>query len=163
MRKYIMTIATLALCSACVEPDYYKIDANCTPEEIAAIERAVEKINDGAGEDFFAISEVVEIDYDAPLGRVFICTSDTEATLARWPFLEGKVGRRSGDSIIIRTDLMNSHDVESTTMHELIHKLGASNDEHSANGSDVFCGHWVPNSALELSEVDLEIIKKHTN
>lgn len=156
MRHITICITLSALC-ACANPVELIVDSACSDTEIDAIQEALDNVNDVLGEEAYTIGTISDIDYDGTFDDMVVCTGGE--WIDRWPALEGFVGRKTGTNIFIRTDRELSYEgMLHIMMHEMIHLIGAPDEEHSDDPLDVFFGSWTDDKVVEYSEYDRAIM-----
>ena len=156
----------------CLEEEILYIDKNCNMDEIQAIFRAVDKINDVLGYEEVAVVGSREVDYVVEANEtngvsMFMCISDPVAG-EQFPKFDISVGRNWRDDIYVRSDLTTYGDYDNrgfeyVSMHELMHFIGVGGDEHTDNPKDVISKYFDPSTMpIEYSDTDKELIKKYS-
>jgi hypothetical protein len=170
--KTIFFAIICALISGCVEPIEFHIDKNCSSDEKWAAMKAFEELNWVLGYEHAVIIGSESVDYEAVAeiggGHLVMCISDDD-TASRFDYGDHIGWYHSGD-IAVRSDLTTEEfgfeAFQRVIMHELIHLMGAGNDEHSDDVEDVFYSplHFVlkEGCSVEYTDSDKEIIRKYS-
>jgi hypothetical protein len=156
----------------CLEEETLYIDKSCNMDEIHTIFRAVDKINEVLGYEEVAVVGSKKIDYVIEANEtngvsVFMCISSISDG-AHFPKFDVSVGRNWRDDIYVRSDITTYGDYgirgfESVAMHELMHFIGVSSDEHTDDPNDVISKYFNPSTMpIEYSDTDKELIKKYS-
>jgi hypothetical protein len=125
---------------SCDESEVLDISDSCMDEEIEIIQEVFENVNSIVGEDILLTGNTVEVDYESPLSHTIVCIHDLEHVAKYWPSVRSRSNRKTGYSILMRSDLVSGDSFKSSFGHEVIHLLGATNEEHSMDKVDVF--YW---------------------
>jgi hypothetical protein len=158
----------------CVEPIEFHIDDECSSDERWAAMKAFETLNVVLGYEHAVIIGSESVDYEAVAeiggGHLVMCISD-DMIAAGFDYGDHVGWYHAGD-IVVRSDLTTEEfgieAFQRVMMHELIHLMGAGNDEHSDDVEDVFYSplHFVigleDDISTEYTDADKEIIRKYS-
>ena len=126
---------------------------------------AMDALNDAAGEEIVEYGGIIEVrDYKQEFVRdndydIVLCVQDDNPVIEeRW--VQGIWGKALND-ILLRTDLIPDDEdaVQCVMMHELIHYIGATNEDHATDPSDLFHPHFPFPCVPSYSSYDRMIIR----
>jgi hypothetical protein len=174
MKTIVFAIICALTFLGCVEPIEFHIDSECSSDERWAAMKTFEALNVVLGYEHAVITGSKSVDYETVSeiggGHIVMCISDDD-TASRFDYGDHIGWYHSGD-IAVRSDLTTEEfgleAFQRVMMHELIHLMGAGNDEHSDDVEDVFYSplHFVigleDDISTEYTDADKEIIRKYS-
>lgn len=126
---------------------------------------AMDALNDAAGEEVVEYGGIIEvIDYKQEFVRdndydIVMCVQDDNPVKEEL-WVQGIWGKALND-ILLRTDLIPDDEdtIQCVMMHELIHYIGATNEDHAKDSNDLFHSHFTSSCVPSYSSYDRMIIR----
>lgn len=172
MMKVFVVLLLIVCALGCIDAEELYIDKNCSVHEIHAVFSAVDKLNAVVGYDELVIIGTVKVDYAVESSdwndqSVIMCIDESIDGEKYFPKFNISAGRTWYDDIFIRSDWTTYGEYglrgfKSVVMHELMHFVGVSGDDHTDDAEDVICKYISDTLPIEYSDHDKALLRQYS-